>query len=181
MPTQRPSGRSRAVSGPGRRPGPRRPRSAGAAARPARPRFTGRAAVLVLVLAVLAISYASSMRAYLEQKAHIESLRESIAQSRQNLAELERERRRWKDDAYVEAEAKRRLGWVMPGEISFQVIGKDGRPLGHEDTLSDPDAIEVENEPAWWETAWDTMEAAGHPEDVPHPADQIRAPRKNKQ
>jgi hypothetical protein len=135
----------------------------------------------VLVLAVLAVSYASSMRAYLEQKQHLQELRESIADSRKNIAALQREKRRWKDPAFVEAQATQRLSWVMPGEISFQVIGENGRPLDHEDTLSDPDAIDVENEPAWWETAWQTMEAAGNPEDVPNPVEEIDPPNKRKQ
>jgi len=135
----------------------------------------------VLVLAVLAVSYASSMRAYLEQKQHLQELRESIADSRKNIAALQREKRRWKDPAFVEAQATQRLSWVMPGEISFQVIGENGRPLDHKDTLSDPDAIDVENEPAWWETAWQTMEAAGNPEDVPNPVEEIDPPQKRKQ
>jgi len=135
----------------------------------------------VLVLAVLAVSYASSMRAYLEQKQHLQELRESIADSRKNIAALQREKRRWKDPAFVEAQATQRLSWVMPGEISFQVIGEDGRPLDHEDTLSDPDAIDVENEPAWWQTAWQTMEAAGNPETVPDPVEEIDPPKKRKQ
>jgi len=136
---------------------------------------------VVLVLAVLAVSYASSMRAYLEQKEHLQELRESIADSRESIAALQREKRRWKDPAFVEAQATQRLSWVMPGEISFQVIGEDGRPLDHEDTLSDPDALDVENEPAWWETAWQTVEAAGNPEDVPNPVEEIDPPKKRKQ
>ena len=40
-----------------------------------RPRFTNRMAILVLVVAVLVVSYASSMRAYLQQRSHIEDLK----------------------------------------------------------------------------------------------------------
>ena len=134
----------------------------------------------MLVLAVLAVSYASSMRAYLEQKEHLAALRASIADSQENIADLKREKRRWRDPAYVEAQATERLSWVKPGEIAFQVIDADGRPLDHEETLSDPDSIAVLNEPAWWETAWQSMEAAGHPEDVPQPVEQIVAPKKRK-
>ena len=136
--------------------------------------------MLVLVLAVLAVSYASSMRAYLEQKSHLAALRDSIASSEENIADLRREKRRWRDPAFVEAQATQRFGWVMPGEIGFQVIGRDGEPLGHVDSLSDPDSADVVNEPAWWEAAWQTMEAAGHPERVPRPADEIDPPRKKK-
>lgn len=137
--------------------------------------------MLVLVLAVLAMSYASSMRAYLEQKDHLESLRASIAASEDNIAEMQREKRRLDDPAYIEAQAKSRLGWVMPGEIGFQVIDENGEPLGHESTLSDPAELAVENEPAWWDTAWASMEAAGHPEDLPDPVEEIDPPTKRKQ
>lgn len=134
----------------------------------------------MLVLAVLAVSYASSMRAYLEQKEHLESLRVSIAESRASIEQMQREKRRWRDPAYQEAQATERLGFVRPGEIAFQVIDEDGDPLHHEDSLSSPDAPEVENEPAWWETAWESMEAAGHPEDVPAPAAEIDPPKRKK-
>jgi hypothetical protein len=134
----------------------------------------------VLVLAVLAVSYASSMRAYLEQKEHLEALRQAIAQSEKNIAALRREKRRWEDPAFIEAQATQRLSWVMPGEISFQVIDQNGEPLDHKDTLSDPGGIDVENEPAWWDTAWQTMEAAGNPEDVPNPVEEIDPPKKRK-
>lgn len=132
----------------------------------------------MLVLALLAASYASSMRAYLEQRQHLEELRASIAKSQQNIAVLERERRRWNDPAFVEAQATQHLSWVMPGEISFQVIDENGKPLDHEDNLSEPGGIQVENEPAWWQTAWQTMEAAGNPQDVPNPVKQIAPPKK---
>ncbi len=135
----------------------------------------------MLVLAVLAVSYASSMRAYLQQKQHLESLRNSIAESQDSIAALQREKRRWRDPAFFEAQASQRLGWVMPGEIAFQVIDDHGRPLGHNDSLSNPDDIKLENEPAWWQTAWQTMEAAGNPQDVPNPVDEIDPPRKSKQ
>lgn len=134
----------------------------------------------MLVLAVLAVSYASSMRAYLEQKEHLESLRASIAESKANIEQMQREKRRWRDPAYQEAQATERLGFVKPGEIAFQVIDEDGDPLDHEETLSNPDAPEVENEPAWWQTAWQTMEAAGHPESVPDPVEEIDPPKKQK-
>jgi len=96
---------------------------------PRRPRFTGRAAILLLVLAVLTVSYASSMRAYLQQRSHITDLKSQIAQREANITDLEREKRRWNDPAYVEQQARTRFGWVLPGETAYQVIGADGKPL----------------------------------------------------
>ena len=136
--------------------------------------------ILVLVLGLLAASYASSMRAYLQQKQHLESLRASIAKSKENIAVLEREKRRWQDPAFVEAQATQHLSWVMPGEISFQVIGQDGKPLDHKDSLTEPGRMQVENEPAWWQTAWRTVEAAGNPQDLPRPVEEIDPPKQRK-
>ena len=51
-----------------------RPRTLEAASHSPRPRFTNRMAILVVVLAVLVVSYASSMRAYLQQRDQINDL-----------------------------------------------------------------------------------------------------------
>jgi hypothetical protein len=137
----------------------------------------------VLVLAVLVVSYASSMRAYLEQRRHIDALRESIAGSRAQIEALQREKQRWEDPAYVRAQARKRFGWVLPGQIGFQVIDEDGKPLGHRDSLTDPGSTVVEERPLWWQSAWASVEAAGHPEkhlDLPPPADRIGPPENAK-
>jgi cell division protein FtsB len=167
---QRPTARPARASVPGRAAGGVR----------ARPRFTGRAAVLVLVLAVLMVSYASSMRAYLEQRSHLESLHAQIAESEANIEALEREKERWDDPAYVRAQARERFGWVLPGEIGFQVIDEDGEALDHDDSLPEPVTTDEAEQPLWWQAAWDSVEAAGNPEDVeerPAPIERIRAPK----
>ena len=166
-------------------PGPRatRPRAAGtrttsartaepvaAASRPAaprsaarRPRFTGRAAVLVLVLAVLTVSYASSLRAYLQQRSHIGDLKVQIAEREASINDLEREKKRWDDPAYVKAQARARFGYLMPGEAGFEVIGPDGEPLEAQASLNDPDDVIKTVPTAWWTSAWESMELAGNP------------------
>ena len=84
--------------------------------------FTGRAAILVLVLAVLAVSYASSLRAYLQQRAHIGDVKEQIAEQQASIDDLEREKSRWDDAAFVRAQARERFGYLMPGETSYVVL-----------------------------------------------------------
>ncbi|MFC5178014.1 FtsB family cell division protein [Nocardioides taihuensis] len=182
--------RPRSRSGPGRVPGAtsggamRGGRSAGAPVRgaagreePQRPRFTGRMLVLVLVVAVLAVSYASSLRAYLQQRAHIEALKADISERQASINDLEREKRRWNDDAYVEAQARERFGFLMPGETSYVVLGEDGKPLESQTEL--PDASDVGQQPpeAWWGKAWDSVVLAGEPpRATPPPATEIDAP-----
>ena len=127
------------------------------------------------MFAVLVISYASSMRAYLQQRDHINDLRREIATSKASIAEAEREKRRWQDPAYVEAQARKRFGWVMPGETSYQVLDADGEPLTGADVLTDPSSIAPAKPRAWWSKAYSSLEAADHPEKkvVPTPATKI--------
>ena len=147
---------------------------------PARPRFTGRAAILVLVLALLMVSYASSMRAYLDQRRHLAELRASIATSQVQVDRLSREKKRWKDPAYVKTIAHQRFGWVMPGEIGFQVLDKDGKPLDPTDTLPTPRASTEASRPLWWQSAWGSVVESGKTKaerTVPPPAAKIDAPK----
>ena len=168
---------------PGTRTGPGRGSPSGRnAARPAggagaagggrsrRPRLTGRAAILVLVVAVLTISYASSMRAYLEQRAHITDLKSQIVLREANIDDLEREKRRWEDPAYVRAQARERFGYLLPGETSYVVLDENGKPLRSEASLRDPSEVIVEVPTAWWSDAWDSVELAGNPPRQPPPA-----------
>lgn len=142
---------------------------------PGRPRFTNRAAILLVVFAVLVISYASSMRAYLQQRQQISDLEQQIVTSKADIAEAEREKKRWRDPAYVEAQARKRFGWVLPGETSYQVLDADGNPLTGDDALTDPASVAQPDPKAWWSKAYASLEAADHPEKkvTPTPADKI--------
>jgi hypothetical protein len=131
----------------------------------------------VLVVAVLMVSYASSLRAYIQQRQELAGLRSDIASSQANIASLQREKKRWSDPAYVRAQARQRFGWVLPGEVGFRVLDTDGRPLGADSSLDGPAAKQQENGPTWYESGWASIVAAGTPEDQkPKPVTTIRAP-----
>ena len=169
--------RRRGRPGGSRRPEGRTPRGAVARPRPvgatpvpagARPperrsRLTGRAAVLVLVVAVLTVSYGSSFKAYLQQRSQIADLKAQIAERRASIDALEREKRRWEDPAYVRAQARERFGYLMPGETSYVVLDADGKPLESRASLRDPAEVVKEEPTAWWTTAWASVELAGAP------------------
>jgi cell division protein FtsB len=134
-----------------------------AAAERPRSRLTGRAAVLVLVIAVLTVSYASSLRAYLQQRSHINDLKTSIAQHEADIDELESEKGRWNDPAYLEQQARLRLGYVKPGEKTYLVLGEDGKPLEPASELQDPNAVISTEQTPWWSDGWASVELAGNP------------------
>ncbi len=117
----------------------------------------------MLVLAVLTVSYASSMRAYLQQRADIEDQKQQIADRRADIAALEREKRRWEDPAYQQQQARERLGYLMPGETAYVVLDKDGEPLEQQAELTDPDSVVDQTPPPWWGDAWESVKLAGDP------------------
>lgn len=125
--------------------------------------MSGRTAVIALVLSVLALSYAYPVRTYLEQRAEINRLRDSQGTQAERIAELEEERAKWDDPAYVKAQARARFGYLMPGEAGFEVIGPDGEPLEAQASLNDPDDVIKTVPTAWWTSAWESMELAGNP------------------
>jgi cell division protein FtsB len=137
-------------------------RAPGGAVGAVRPRLTSRAAVLVLVLGVLLVSYASSLRSYVDQRRHVADLEDSIASSRADIEGLKREKQRWQDPAYVVAQARARFAFGFPGEMGYLVLDADGKPLDHEDSLSDPGAGKAPD-PQWWQTTLTSVDTAGNP------------------
>ena len=106
--------------------------------------------MLVLVLAVLTVSYASSLKAYLQQRQHIAEIKAQIAQSEADIDALEREKARWRDPAYIQSQARARFGYVMPGETSYVVLGADGKPLEAETALTPKQDVLVKEPTAWY-------------------------------
>jgi cell division protein FtsB len=128
-----------------------------------RSRFTGRAMVLLLVLSVLTISYASSLKAYFQQHSQIQQLQSQIASSQASINRLENEKAQWQDPAYVREQARARFGYLMPGQTSYVVIGDNGKPLAAQAKLSDPRTSSSKTPTAWWTTEWKSVELAGNP------------------
>ena len=85
---------------------------------------------MLLVLGALIVSYAQSLRVWFDQHQQVTALQQEIRDREKRVDELNDETHRWDDDAFVKAQARQRLGWVMPGEVGYRVIGADGKPLG---------------------------------------------------
>lgn len=124
-------------------------------------KLTGRAAVLLLVVAVLGVSYASSLRAWLQQRSDVNTLTAQIATSRAHIAALEQSKQRLHDPAYIKAQARERFGWLMPGQTGYRVIDAHGKIVQTGSQLSDPIATSAKSHPEWWDRAWGSVVAAG--------------------
>lgn len=101
------------------------PAKAGAAARRDEGSGLWRWGVIALVGIVLVVLLAPTVRSYFAQRSEIAALERQVVQGEERVAQLEAERERWEDPAYVEQQARERLKFVRPGEVSYTVIGAD--------------------------------------------------------
>jgi len=127
------------------------------------PNLTTRAIALVVVLLVLTISYASSLRIYLAQTQDIAATQTEIADRQARISELQGQLTRWNDPAYVSTQARTRLGWVMPGETGFTVIGEDGDTLSGDAELAPEKSAAGKPADAWWSKLWGSVQTADRP------------------
>ncbi|WP_461008664.1 FtsB family cell division protein [Streptomyces capparidis] len=121
----------------GRRPAPQR-----------RSRFTGRAAVLAFVLCTLVVALAYPTRQYIAQRAEIAEQRDETRRARERVEQLRREKARWQDPAYVRAQAREHLHYVMPGETGFTLV----TPGGSGD--AEPSSARPDGGRPWYENLW---------------------------
>jgi cell division protein FtsB len=78
-------------------------------------------AVFVLIVAALVV-LAPSLRLLVEQQQEIAALERRVAEQQAVVDQLQTEIDRWQDPAYIEAQARDRLLYVYPGDISYLVI-----------------------------------------------------------
>ena len=88
-------------------------------------RITGRlnsyTLALLAVILVGIFTLAPSIQIWYEQRQEIADFKALV-----ELEDMEAERLRWDDEVYIRAQARDRLYFVMPGEVSFLVMDADG-------------------------------------------------------
>lgn len=138
------------------------------AARIARPgrglALTRRALVFFGVVGLLMLSYAASLNVFFTQRAELATAQQQVEERTARVAELEDELERWRDPAYVRTQARMRLGWVMPGEVGYRVIGHDGEVLSGSREIEGVGAhTSSEFDPRWWDRLSTSLRGADSP------------------
>lgn len=108
------------------------------------------------MLGLLAVSYAYPLRAWYDQGREQSALRAETERLAESVDELEAELRLWDDPEYVRAQARDRLGYVMPGEIGYIVIDEAGAEVPE----IGPDGLPVEVGAEWHTRLWNSVLAA---------------------
>lgn len=117
---------------------------------------TRRAALLAMVVCALALSIAVPLRTYLAQREELREVNASQETLRAEVGQLEQRKRELADPAHIEAEARRRLHFVRPGETPYivQLPGDAERELDQERPETKP-----AEDKAWYEQLWDSAAA----------------------
>lgn len=84
--------------------------------------FTLRGMVLVGVSLVALVVLIPTGLAFVQQTTELRELRGQVAAATEERDQLQVELDRWSDEAYVVAQARERLSFVLPGEQSYRVL-----------------------------------------------------------
>jgi cell division protein FtsB len=80
--------------------------------------------ILVIILGTYLIS--PDVQSYLNQRREIVEMEQSIQLAKDAVVDMQAERDRWQDPVYIRSQARDRLYYVLPGEVSYLVMDSAG-------------------------------------------------------
>ncbi|TPW73230.1 septum formation initiator family protein [Schumannella sp. 10F1B-5-1] len=83
--------------------------------------------VLLLIVAALVV-LAPGLKTFVEQRTQIAALQKQVDDAQSEVDDLDAEVDRWSDPAYIEAQARGRLYYVIPGDVTYLVTGETAAP-----------------------------------------------------
>ena len=84
-------------------------------------RFSAFTAIMLGLVVLAVFVLMPTVGTYLSQRQQISALQHSVQLTTDQVAELEQQKARWADPAYVTSQARARLYYVHPGEIVYLV------------------------------------------------------------
>lgn len=123
----------------------------------ARSRLTPRAAILTAVTAVVCFSVALPVRDLVAQRQRINALEARQDVAKAELEVLNGQIARWNDPAFVAAQARERLHFVLPGQVGYVVLEADETGIVYDGTPVAP----VKHSRSWYVTIWNGVKRAG--------------------
>lgn len=121
-----------------------------------------RAAILAAVVCVLTLTIAGPVRTYFAQRTEMKQLKASEEQLRAQIADLEQQKVKLADPVYIAAQARERLGFVMPGDTPYQVQLPPGAvDSGEPGTPVLPGSTVPAGQP-WYTSLWHTIADEPH-------------------
>jgi cell division protein FtsB len=115
-------------------------------------RFFGFAAILIIALGLVGVP----LQQLVTQNFQISQLQSQLANYTKVISELRLEREQWEDPAFVKAQVRERMAYVMPDEVGYIVLDSTEVPAAVNYRLGTP----IPPKP-WFATVLDSLETAG--------------------
>src|SRR5690606_5730966 len=155
---------------PSRATGSSRPSPAAPAAKAARedpheeatsPTITLRGLGLFVVILVAFIVLAPTLRHAVEQQEQLRQLNADTEAAEQRTAALELELEQRQDETFVQAQARDRLGYVMPGEQTFRVVDPETVVGPEAEAELEESGVPGMEDAPWYLALWESVSMAG--------------------
>ena len=132
-----------------------------------------RAAILAAVICVLTLTIAGPVRTYFAQRTEMKQLKATEVQLREQIAALEEQKVKLADPVFIAAQARERLGFVMPGDIPYQVQLPEGAAVP---AAPGGEPAATKSGDPWYTSLWHTIADAPHGVSPPPPPPSAPAP-----
>lgn len=123
-------------------------------------RFSGFSLIMMGVLVLAVVVLAPTIAAFAAQRQQIAELRAAVSEQEDEVQRLRDERERWNDETFIMTQARERLYYVMPGEVSYLVID-DRTEAAKADAAAEVSAEVTESKGDWMRTLLDSVMTAG--------------------
>ena len=123
-------------------------------------RFSGFSLIMMGVLVLAVVVLAPTIAAFAAQRQQIAELRAAVSEQEDEVQRLRDERERWNDETFIMTQARERLYYVMPGEVSYLVID-DRTEAAKADATAAVSAEVTESKGDWMRTLLDSVMTAG--------------------
>ena len=110
-------------------------------------RFSGFTLLMLGLLILGVVVLAPNLRILIEQRQQIAALEQAVKDTEASVEELNGDVARWSDPAYIESQARERLYYVFPGDVSYLVVGDAEGPLT-------PDGLPISDEIQTTQVDW---------------------------
>lgn len=113
-----------------------------------------RAGILAVVAIAIALSLAVPLRSFVRQADDNAQIAADIATREARVAQMQDRLEQWKDEQFVERQARARLHYVYPGETGYIVVDQDGAVA----TQIPPPTAEDISSQSWYQRLWSSVE-----------------------
>ncbi|MFF1878615.1 septum formation initiator family protein [Leifsonia sp. NPDC058230] len=110
--------------------------------------FSGFSLVVMGLLILAVVILAPSLSSLIQQRQQIGDQQKAVDELSAQVTDLKEQRTRWNDPSYIRSQARDRLYYVMPGEVSYLVI--DDRPPAAKTTATTPVSSKLQKTQTDW-------------------------------